>query len=223
MRLAPKAHDVLALLLRQAGHLVTKDALLSQVWPDACVEEGILTVHISALRKAFGDDKRASGYIETVPQIGISIRRTGHAANRSTTETMPLHAQPRPLEVYELVGRGRARVLTGSYFEVVRRRHVVSGGDRARSDVRRGTRRSRGRALPSGLASAPCHTPRPLPMRRRRHCARWPWTATAPMRRWRWAPCYSPASGTGRPPNEACGGRSRSTRHIPRRSSPTAA
>ena len=31
---------------------------------------------------------------------------------------MPPHAQPRPLEVYELVGRGRARVLSGSYFEL---------------------------------------------------------------------------------------------------------
>ena len=56
IHLSPKAHDVLRLLLGQAGHLVTKDELLSQVWPDAMVEEGILTVHISALRKALGDD-----------------------------------------------------------------------------------------------------------------------------------------------------------------------
>ena len=44
---------------------VTKDELLSKVWPETCVEEGILTVHVSALRKAFGDDTRSSGYIET--------------------------------------------------------------------------------------------------------------------------------------------------------------
>lgn len=70
IRLSPKAHDVLVLLLRQAGHLVTKDELLSRVWPDASVEEGILTVHISALRKALGDDTRSSAYIETVPRSG---------------------------------------------------------------------------------------------------------------------------------------------------------
>ena len=70
IRLSPKAHDVLVLLLQHAGHLVTKDELLSRVWPDASVEEGILTVHISALRKAFGDDKRSSGYIETVSRSG---------------------------------------------------------------------------------------------------------------------------------------------------------
>ena len=31
---------------------------------------------------------------------------------------MQLRAQPRPVELYELVGRGRARVLSGSYFEL---------------------------------------------------------------------------------------------------------
>ena len=70
MHLSPKAHDILVLLVRQAGHLVTKDTFLSQVWPDASVEEGILTVHISALRKAFGEGKRVGGCIETVPRSG---------------------------------------------------------------------------------------------------------------------------------------------------------
>jgi TolB-like protein/Flp pilus assembly protein TadD len=70
IRLPPKAHDVLVLLVRHAGHLVTKDELLSRVWPDASVEEGILTVHVSALRKALGDDKRSSAYIETVSRSG---------------------------------------------------------------------------------------------------------------------------------------------------------
>src|SRR5688500_15585324 len=70
VHLSPKAHDVLVRLVRQAGRLVTKDDLLSQVWPDSSVEEGILTVHISALRKAFGDDKRSSSYIDTVSGWG---------------------------------------------------------------------------------------------------------------------------------------------------------
>lgn len=117
VRLSPKAHDVLVLLVRQAGHLVTKDDLLSHVWPDAIVEEGILTVHVSALRKALGDDTRASGYIETVSRSGYRfiapVRRD--AIDRGA---VPLGAQPRPVELYELVGRGRARVLSGSYFEL---------------------------------------------------------------------------------------------------------
>jgi DNA-binding winged helix-turn-helix (wHTH) protein/tetratricopeptide (TPR) repeat protein len=117
IRLAPKAHDVLVLLVRQAGRLVTKDELLSRVWPDTCVEEGILTVHVSALRKAFGGENRSSGYIETVSRSGYRfvapVTREQVDHNR-----VPLHARPRPVEIYELVGRGRTRVLSGSYFEL---------------------------------------------------------------------------------------------------------
>lgn len=117
IHLAPKAHDVLVLLLRQAGRLVTKDELLARVWPEACVEEGILTVHVSALRKAFGDDKRSSGYIETVSRSGYRFVAPV-AREQDNRDRVALDAQPRPVELYELVGRGRARVLSGSYFEL---------------------------------------------------------------------------------------------------------
>ncbi|HET9218719.1 MAG TPA: winged helix-turn-helix domain-containing protein, partial [Terriglobia bacterium] len=47
VHLAPKAYDVLVELVRESGKLVTKQKLLARVWPEAFVEEGILTVHIS--------------------------------------------------------------------------------------------------------------------------------------------------------------------------------
>jgi DNA-binding winged helix-turn-helix (wHTH) protein/uncharacterized protein HemY len=117
VRLSPKAHDVLVLLLRHAGRLVTKADLLSRVWPDTSVEEGILTVHISALRKAFGDDKRSSGFIETVSRSGYRFV-AAVSREQDDRDNVPLHAEPRPVELYEFVGRGRARLLSGSYFEV---------------------------------------------------------------------------------------------------------
>jgi DNA-binding winged helix-turn-helix (wHTH) protein len=117
VRLSPKAHDVLVLLLRHAGRLVTKDDLLSRVWPDASVEEGILTVHISALRKALGDDKRSSGYIETVSRSGYRFVAPV-SREHDHFDQVPLQAAPRPVELYEFVGRGRTRLLSGSYFEV---------------------------------------------------------------------------------------------------------
>jgi DNA-binding winged helix-turn-helix (wHTH) protein len=70
VRLSPKAFDVLVALVRHPGHLVTKDELLADVWPESFVEEGILTVHVSALRKALGDDQRPPTYIETVARSG---------------------------------------------------------------------------------------------------------------------------------------------------------
>jgi predicted ATPase/DNA-binding winged helix-turn-helix (wHTH) protein len=52
--LGSRAFDVVETLVRCAGDLVTKDRLLTQVWPGALVEENTLQVHISAVRKALG-------------------------------------------------------------------------------------------------------------------------------------------------------------------------
>lgn len=68
--LAPKAHDLLVHLVRNAGRLVTKGELLEHVWVGSFVEEGILSVHISGLRKALGDYNRSRRYIETVSRAG---------------------------------------------------------------------------------------------------------------------------------------------------------
>ena len=70
MHLAPKAFDLLVALVRQAGRLLTKPELLAQVWPDAFVEEGILSVHVSSLRKALGGGNRGAVYIQTVARSG---------------------------------------------------------------------------------------------------------------------------------------------------------
>jgi DNA-binding winged helix-turn-helix (wHTH) protein len=116
VRLSPKAFDVLVVLVREHGHLVRKDDLLQRVWPESFVEEGILTVHVSALRKALGDISGAA-YIETVPRSGY--RFIGAVARGSAdADASAVRAVARPVELYELVGRGRSHLLSGSYFEV---------------------------------------------------------------------------------------------------------
>lgn len=68
--LTPKTFGLLVVLVRNSGHLVKKDELLQQVWPDSIVEEVNLSVNISALRKALGDDQVVTRFIETVPKRG---------------------------------------------------------------------------------------------------------------------------------------------------------
>jgi TolB-like protein/Tfp pilus assembly protein PilF len=68
--LAPKTFDVLRALVHKAGRLISKQDLLDLVWPETSVEEGILAVHISCLRKALGDDTGGRRYIETVARTG---------------------------------------------------------------------------------------------------------------------------------------------------------
>src|SRR5215218_5340256 len=78
VQLTPKAFDVLLVLVRNAGRLVTKDELLSTVWSGSFVEEGNLTFTVSALRKALGGEE-ARRIVETVPKHGYrfmpSVRR----------------------------------------------------------------------------------------------------------------------------------------------------
>jgi DNA-binding winged helix-turn-helix (wHTH) protein len=45
--LPPKALDVLVLLVERRNHVVDKDTLLKELWPDAFVEEGSLAQNIS--------------------------------------------------------------------------------------------------------------------------------------------------------------------------------
>ena len=67
--LSPKLFDTLLALVRNSGHLLDKDEMLRQVWPDSFVEEGNLTKNIFLLRKILEDGQDVS-YIETVPKRG---------------------------------------------------------------------------------------------------------------------------------------------------------
>lgn len=115
IRLSPKAFDVLTAFVQHHGRLLTKDELLARVWPESFVEDGILTVHVSALRKALGDKTRPPSYIETVPRSGY---RFIAAVTRESHDESPPREPARPAELYELVGRGRLHLLSGSYFEL---------------------------------------------------------------------------------------------------------
>src|SRR5690349_9879126 len=64
---APKAFDILLILVTHSGRLVLKDDLMQAVWPDTCVEEGNLAQNIFVLRKLFGETAQESRYIATVP------------------------------------------------------------------------------------------------------------------------------------------------------------
>jgi len=68
--LTPKAFDVLAVLVEQAGHLVEKDELMQLVWPDAFVEEANVARIVHTLRKVLNEDENGNKFIETVAKKG---------------------------------------------------------------------------------------------------------------------------------------------------------
>ena len=73
IELRAKTFAVLCYLLERPGQLVSKDELLEQVWPGTYVAEGALTVCITELRKALGDDAKNPRFIATVPKRGYRL------------------------------------------------------------------------------------------------------------------------------------------------------
>src|ERR1044071_515677 len=92
--LPPKVYDTLLVLVENSGHTIEKEALMKAVWPDIFVEEANLTVNISALRKALGENVSEHRYIETVPRRGYRFVPTVTAVKQETTG--PLVEKLRP-------------------------------------------------------------------------------------------------------------------------------
>lgn len=70
VHLHPKTFLILQTLVEANGEVVSKDALMTKVWPDVIVEEGSLTKNISLLRKALGNGGESAEFIETISKIG---------------------------------------------------------------------------------------------------------------------------------------------------------
>jgi len=112
--LAPKASEILLLLVEHAGHLVEKDALINRVWPDAFVEEGNLNKNIFFLRKALGVWDGGREYIETVPKRGYRfvapVSEVSHAESaprqQSATATNLIGKKVSHYRVLEILGGG---------------------------------------------------------------------------------------------------------------------
>jgi DNA-binding winged helix-turn-helix (wHTH) protein len=68
-----KVLDLLSVLARAEGDLVTKDELMAAVWPSAVVEDNALQVHIASLRKLLCSN---SDLLTTVHGLGYRLAAT---------------------------------------------------------------------------------------------------------------------------------------------------
>jgi len=74
LRLTHREFDVLALLARHAGRLVTQDMILKAVWGPAHAEDSqYLRVYIRQLRTKLGDDAANPRWIFTEPRFGYRL------------------------------------------------------------------------------------------------------------------------------------------------------
>jgi DNA-binding winged helix-turn-helix (wHTH) protein/tetratricopeptide (TPR) repeat protein len=87
--LTPKVFDTLLYLVENHGTVLTKEELMTAMWPDTAVEENNLGQNISKLRGVLGESRGEHRYILTVPGRGYRF-----VAEVKTRADAPTLAQP---------------------------------------------------------------------------------------------------------------------------------
>jgi len=124
--LGGRAFEIVEVLARAGGQLVSKNDLMKRIWPGAIVGDNTLHVHMAAIRKAFGPDR---SMLQTAPGrgyrlVGGWLGQRGEASE--ALPTLPARVQPAaqpstnfPVIVTRLVGRSvalqRVRDLVSAY------------------------------------------------------------------------------------------------------------
>ncbi len=68
-----KTMQVLLFLIHHSGEQVTKGQIFEHVWKDSFVADDILSVAVSKIRKALGDNARSPTFIKTLPGVGYTL------------------------------------------------------------------------------------------------------------------------------------------------------
>lgn len=85
--LEPKVMKVLLTLAERPNHVVSKDDLMTAVWPGTFVSDDVLTRCISMLRRATRDNPSHPHFIQTIPKVGY----------RLVAEIQDAPAEPEPI------------------------------------------------------------------------------------------------------------------------------
>jgi DNA-binding winged helix-turn-helix (wHTH) protein len=112
--------DALALLVSEAGRLVSKDRFLDEVWRGVPVTDEALTQCIKTLRSRLGDDAARPRFIETVPKHGYRfIAPVEAACDEPATRTVvdaPAWRQLLILGGAGTIGAGIAGLIGGLFY-----------------------------------------------------------------------------------------------------------
>lgn len=80
LELTPKEFDLLAMLVREAGTVVSREDIMKEVWDTNWFgSTKTVDMHVSWLRRKLGDDATHPQYISTVRGVGLRFEREHHA------------------------------------------------------------------------------------------------------------------------------------------------
>ncbi|WP_027554406.1 winged helix-turn-helix domain-containing protein [Bradyrhizobium sp. Cp5.3] len=126
VQLGGRALDILITLIDRAGDVVSREELMSRVWPDVTVEEANLRVHIANLRKALGDGRDGARYIANVPGRGYCfvapVQPWAQGGVSSAAVVRLVRTQMLPARLERMIGRDET--VKTVFAEVASRRFV---------------------------------------------------------------------------------------------------
>jgi len=97
--LGSRAFDLLVVLVRASGKLVSKDEIVRHVWPTTTVDESNLRFQVASLRRALGQDR---DLVKTIPgrgyffaaSVSVSDHNISNPPAYSVSGSAPLTSMP---------------------------------------------------------------------------------------------------------------------------------
>ena len=93
IHLEPKIMEVLCVLARAQGDVVSRNDLLEEVWAGTYVTDEVLSRAVSVLRSQLGDDRKNPTYIATIPKSGYRLIKP----TTPLVEATAAPAEPQPV------------------------------------------------------------------------------------------------------------------------------
>ena len=127
----PDRHlDILAFLASNAGHVVSKDALITAGWKDVAVSDNSIEQAISSLRRTLGNQPGGAAYIETLARRGYRFAAAVERAPARESDA----ALDAMLAPYRAFVDGRAALETLDRDAITRAREAFAQALRAEPD-----------------------------------------------------------------------------------------
>ncbi len=103
VQVRPKVMDLLVFLARSPGAVISKEALLNEVWRTEAVSESALTRTVTELRQALGDNAERPHILETIPKRGYRLIAPVSDAEASPPSAGDVGSRAWPGRAYALI------------------------------------------------------------------------------------------------------------------------
>lgn len=111
VKVGSRPQAILALLLEQAGAVVSNRDIMARVWPGLFVEEANIRVHIGSLRKLLGRNDVGTDYIENIPAQGYRFVGTIQTLSAGPAGDAAAPASPSQADLSSLLPRNIDRLI----------------------------------------------------------------------------------------------------------------